>query len=45
MKMFKMPAIEVMKFETEDIITVSGGEVTTTEEELGAWPLPCIQTS
>lgn len=42
MKLFETPAIEVVKFAVEDVITVSGGEETTTEtEEMGFYPAPC----
>lgn len=34
MKLFEMPAIEVLKFAVEDIITTSG--------EPALWPLPCV---
>lgn len=36
MKLFEMPAIEVLKFAVEDIITTSG------EGEPALWPLPCV---
>ena len=40
MKLFETPAIEVVKFAVEDVITVSGGATETTEPEY--WPLPCV---
>lgn len=42
MKLFEMPAIEVMKFAVEDVLTVSETPEATTDPFENFYPYPCM---